>query len=273
MVDSGKLIWIDYDAWYEDNSGKRILFDTTNEEEAKKADIYKEGMTYTSMPMVAGEGTMIKGLEKAILEAKENEEKEVEIPPEEGFGERDPKLVMLVPMNKLLKAPQFQGENAEPPRVGMEVELGGRKGTIIHMHTSRARIDFNHKYAGKKLVYKFKVKKVAETPEDKVRGILGIHYGFPEKFEIEFPSKEEVNLRIPDIAKVDHNWFHVKYQIIADIRSHIEDIKTIRFIEEYVKKVKEEAKETKDVKEEVKEESEKEDKEESESKTDEEKKK
>ena len=54
---------------------------------------------------------------------KEDEEKTVEITPEEGFGLRDPKLLQLIPMGEFKK----QGMK---PEVGMAITSDGTTGII-----------------------------------------------------------------------------------------------------------------------------------------------
>ena len=62
------------------------VFDTSYEEKAKKAGVYQRSRDYKPLPVVAGAGQVIKGFDEALLGMKLNEEKEVEIPPEKGYG-------------------------------------------------------------------------------------------------------------------------------------------------------------------------------------------
>lgn len=233
-MEKGKMVWLDFDAWYIDSDNNRVLFDTTHEDLAEANGIKQDGMHYGPIPIIVGETPLIKGLEEAILEANVGEEKEIEIPPEKGFGNRDPANIVMVPMNKLLRLPQFQGSDAPMPTVGMDVDFGDRKGTIVYMTSSRARIDFNPKYAGKTLVYKFKIEKVAESPEDYVKGALDMIYGQSDSFGIKI-SGDSVDIKLPDFVKIDQKWLLQKLRVVSLIRKYT-DLKVVRFIEEYVKK-------------------------------------
>ncbi len=122
------------------------------------------------------------------------------------------------------------------PDVGKEVEINGKKGVITFVTASRVRIDFNHPLAGKTLLYKYKIVKKAESPEDKIKGIIDAYYGKSEDFGIKMDGALE--LKLPDICKYDHRWHEMKYLIISDLRDILEPEKIV-FIEEYKGKKKE----------------------------------
>lgn len=232
------MIWLEFDAWYMDSENKKVLFDTTHENMAEEHGIKRDDVVYKPMPLIVGETPLLKGLEEAILEAEVGEEKEIEIPPEKGFGERDPANIIMLPMNKLLRLPQFSDEDSPRPEVGMEVDFGDRKGTIVYMTSSRVRIDFNPKYAGRTLIYKFKIDKVAETPEDYIYGVFEMAYGHLDNLSITL-TEDSVDIILPPHIKVDQNWVLQKFRVLALLRKYL-DKKTIRFIEEYRKKEEEE---------------------------------
>lgn len=61
------------------------VFDTSYEEEAKKAGIYREDREYKPLELTVGAGQVIKGLDEALQGMKLNEEKEVIVSPEKGY--------------------------------------------------------------------------------------------------------------------------------------------------------------------------------------------
>ncbi|NIU01465.1 MAG: peptidylprolyl isomerase, partial [Nitrosopumilaceae archaeon] len=67
------------------------------------------------------------------------------------------------------------GEDAEKVSVGDTIEIEGRKGIIRFIGSGRVQVDFNHRYAGKTIVYDVNVVKALESPEDKILGILKRH--------------------------------------------------------------------------------------------------
>jgi FKBP-type peptidyl-prolyl cis-trans isomerase 2 len=145
------------------------IIDTTHESVAKEAGIYNDKLVYRPLPVIVGEGLVIKGLDEALEGKKVGEEFEVEIPPEKAFGPRDPKLLITVTESDLLRL-------GVRPEVGKTVRIptarGVLTGRIVTISGGRVTIDFNHPLAGKTLVYKVKIVEKAKTPEEKLRYIL-----------------------------------------------------------------------------------------------------
>ena len=225
-ITKGDIVWIDYEGWILNPNGTRTLFDTTRAEAAKKADRFDEKKVYQEFPIIVGHGRILPGLDEALLGAEIGKEATIRIPPEKGAGERDPKLVELHPLREFLKQEIH-------PDVGMEVSLGGRKGTITQVTGGRVRVDYNNPLAGRTIEYTFKVTKKAETVEEKLRAILEMDYGLADQFKIDV-KKDVAEILIPDICKTDERWFVSKFRVVADIREVL-GLPKVRFIEEYVK--------------------------------------
>lgn len=237
-IQKGDIVWLEYDAWTVNPNGTQILFDTTHEEIAKKEGKFEEKKVYVEQPVLVGKDRLFKGLEEAILSAKVGEAREVTIPPEKGAGSRDARLVELKTEREFLR----QEIN---PEVGLEVSVGGRRGTITNVAAGRVRVDFNNPLAGKTLKYAFKPARKATTPEERIRAVLDMDYGLAEQFQIHL--KDDIaEIQVPDVCKTDEKWFVSKFRVIADLRE-VSDARLTRFIEEYEKKEpkKEEAKEEK----------------------------
>jgi len=62
------------------------VFDTSMESEAKKNGLYNLARDYKPLQVRLGEGQVIQGFEEALVDMQVNEEKEVTIPPEKGYG-------------------------------------------------------------------------------------------------------------------------------------------------------------------------------------------
>lgn len=62
------------------------VFDTSIESEAKKSGLYSPARDYKPLQVKLGAGQVIAGFEEALLGMSVNEEKEVTIPPEKGYG-------------------------------------------------------------------------------------------------------------------------------------------------------------------------------------------
>ena len=225
-VAKGDIAWIDYEGWIISPGGDRTLFDTTREAVAKDADKFDEKKVYAEFPVIVGHGRLLPGLDEALLTTEIGTDAELTIPPDKGAGERDPKLVELHPLREFLKQEIH-------PELGMEVSLGGRKGTITQVTGGRVRIDYNNPLAGKTLQYKFRLTKKANTPEERLRAVLEMDYGLAEQFKITMGA-EGADVVVPDICKTDERWFVSKFRVVADLREVL-GLPRVRFVEEYTK--------------------------------------
>ena len=225
-IAKGDVVWIDYEGWILNPNGTRTLFDTTREEVAKKEGKFEEKKVYDEFPIIVGHGRILPGLDEAILTAQVGTPMDLTIPPDKGAGERDPKLIELRPLREFLKQEVH-------PVVGMEVSLGGRKGTITQVTGGRVRVDYNNPLAGKTLQYTFTIKAIADSPEEKLRAVIEMDYGLPEEFKVSIDA-EGATVLLPDICKTDERWFVSKFRVIADVREVL-GLPKVRFVEEYVK--------------------------------------
>lgn len=222
-VTKGDIVRIDFDGWIEDSNE---LFDTTNAETAKENGVFNEKIQYAAIPILVGGGRVFPGLEEALEGAEVGNEYDIVVPAEKAAGQRDPKLVEMLPLREFLK------QEVEP-RIGMEVNIRNRVGIITAVTAGRVRVDFNRRLAGKSLKYHFKVLSKDESDEDKVKGVLEMDYGTTEGFGITVDGKN-VDLVLPDVCKYDQKWTLAKYRVVADLREALGAL-NVRFIEEYVK--------------------------------------
>lgn len=194
------------------------IFDLTDEDLAKKENIYNPKVKYGLVPVILGAGFVIKGVEKALEEMKVGEKKTAAIKPEDGFGERDPKLVKVIP-KKI-----FQQQNIEPKQ-GMIVDFGNMKGRVQSVTGGRVRVDFNNPLAGKILKYDLEIVEKIESNEEKIKAI-GEFFGVDDlkaKFgeEVELETKYKLPLEIKD---------RIIYLVMKFIAT---DAKKVRFTEIY----------------------------------------
>ncbi|NJE46585.1 peptidylprolyl isomerase [Thermococcus sp. GR7] len=166
------------------------IFDTTYEEIAKKAGIYNEKGIYGPVPIAVGAGHVLKGLDEQLEGLEVGKKYEIIIPPEKGFGKRDPKLI------KTFTLGQFRRQGIFPfPGMPVEIETeSGRKlkGKVLTVSGGRVRVDFNHPYAGKHLVYEVEVVEKIEDPIEKVKALIELRMPMvkPEEVIIEVGEKD-----------------------------------------------------------------------------------
>jgi FKBP-type peptidyl-prolyl cis-trans isomerase 2 len=245
-IQTKDIIYLDYDLWIKDDE---VLFETTHRELAEEQGILDENASYKPIPIIVDEGRAVKGLYISLLASEIGKEVEVEVPPEDGLGERDPKLVEWHMLNDLRR------QKVEP-EMGKEITVKDKSGkdrigVVIMMSPRRVRVDYNNRLAGKTLKYKYNITKKAHDIQEKIMMILEMNFSKPEGFELEVDN-DDIDIKLPEECKYDPTWHLVKFRVVNDLREYT-PLKKIRFVEEYVKK-EEKEEEKVEPKEEVKEE-------------------
>ncbi len=176
--------------------GEEKVIDTNIEEVAKKAKIYDPRRIYKPYPIILGRSGLFEDVEKALREMELGEEREVEIPPERGYGERREDLV------KRFSIKYFQRQG-RVPSVGEEIELaveeGVVRGRVVKVTQRFVYVDFNHPLAGKKLKFKIKPVKKVEDDAEKAKILVARLMGLDidqvkvtkegDAFKISLPAK------------------------------------------------------------------------------------
>ena len=181
------------------------IFDTTYEDVAKEAGIYSEKGIYGPVPIAVGAGHVLKGLDEQLEGLEVGKKYEIIVPPEKGFGKRDPKLI------KTFTLGQFRRQGIYPfPGMPIEIETeGGRKlkGRVLTVSGGRVRVDFNHPYAGKHLVYEVEVVEKIDDPIEKVKALMELRMPSVdrEKVIIEVGEKDVTVDFTPVLSEVDKN--------------------------------------------------------------------
>ncbi|MCI0496676.1 MAG: FKBP-type peptidyl-prolyl cis-trans isomerase [Thermoplasmata archaeon] len=215
-MEKGSIVWIEYEVKVDDE-----VVETTSAEQA--AELGLEARS-GPMPVLVGSDLLLPGLMEAIEKAGIGEEQQVEVPPEKGHGERDPKLIELFPIPKLRR----MGVDVED---GGPINVKGREGRIIRLSGSRAWVDFNHPKAGETLKYRFTVVKASETPEDIVRGLIDIFYRMSASFDVTVEG-DECRITVPATAKFDGQWQFGKLAVTREVLERL-GVAKVLVIEEY----------------------------------------
>ncbi|MBS1268111.1 MAG: putative FKBP-type peptidyl-prolyl cis-trans isomerase [Nitrosopumilus sp.] len=226
--DKGSLILVDYTAKVKDTEE---VFDTTIEEDAKKYSIHESNVKYQPKLVSIGEVSypVLKGLDEALAKTSVGEKLTVEVTPDKGFGERDSGKVRMVPLRKL-------GEDAEKVSVGDTIEVDNKRGTIRFIGSGRVQIDYNHRYAGKTILFDVNVIKSLDSPNDKVDGILKNRLPVDDT-KIGFDLKDkEVSITVPEeILRADGLQI-MKHFIQLDIFKFVKTLEKVNFVETHVNK-------------------------------------
>ncbi len=226
--DKGSLILVDYTAKVKDTEE---VFDTTIEEDAKKHSIHEQNFKYQPKLVSLGEVSypVLKGLDEALAKTNVNDKLTIEVTPDKGFGERDSGKVRMIPIRKL-------GEDAEKVSVGDSIEVDNKRGIIRYIGSGRVQIDYNHRYAGKTILFDVNVIKSLDTPSDKVDSILKNRLPV-ENTKISFDLKDkEVSIVIPEEILRTDGLQIMKHFIQLDIFKFIPSLEKINFVETHVNK-------------------------------------
>ncbi|AFK22924.1 peptidylprolyl isomerase [Pyrococcus sp. ST04] len=195
-VNKGDVIRIHYVGKVKD-TGK--IFDTTYENIAKEAGIYNPNGIYGPVTIAVGAGHVISGLDKRLIGLEVGKKYTIEVPPEEGFGLRDPKLI------KVFTLGQFKRQGIIP-YPGLEVEVtteNGKKlrGRVLTVSGGRVRVDFNHPLAGKTLIYEVEILEKIEDPIEKIKGLIELRLPMIDKDRVIIEvGEDEVKI---DFTKVE----------------------------------------------------------------------
>jgi len=219
----GTLIYADYTAKVKD-TGEAI--ETTLEEEAKKLNIHDATRKYGPRLVAVGEGWLLSGLDEEIKKMEVGQKREIELAPEKAFGARDPAQTRMVPLRKF-------GEKADEMEVGDTVDIDNRVGIVRFIGSGRAQVDFNHRLAGKTIVYDFQVLRKVEKDDDKVRALIDRRFG-GEGSKVAFKLGErDLELMIPEELFLLEGLQIIKRGISTDVFKFVPSIAELTFVEKF----------------------------------------
>ena len=114
---------------------------------------------------VHGYGMLVPGLESALMGLEIGSVKDVTVPPDEGFGDRDDELVLEIDRGdfpdpkKVAIGDEFFAESPDGDEVPMRV---------VEVKTDTVVVDANHPLAGVTLRYAVVVKEVAQATDEEI---------------------------------------------------------------------------------------------------------
>ena len=149
----------------------------------------------------------MKGIDDALI-GKGPGQFKVELKPENAFGNKDAKLIQLIPTNK------FRQQKIQP-MPGLQVNIDGVFGIIKTVSGGRTLVDFNHPLAGKELVYDVKINRMVDDNGEKIKAFLKLAFGIKDcevkieegdakvtvKNELSQKMKNEISKKITELIK------------------------------------------------------------------------
>ena len=222
-IKKGSLILLDYTAKIKNNDE---IFETTREDDAKKSNLYDPTKGYEPRLISVGEGWVLKGLDDSLSNANIGDKLSIELTPDKAFGERDSNKVRMIPQRKL-------GDKAAEIKIGDVVEIEDRTGIIRYVGSGRVQIDYNHRLAGRILVYDVNIVKQVETNDDKVKYLIRRRLPInDEKLKFNFKNNNDLlEIELPEEILLLEGLQIIKKAISTDLFKFITTIKTINFLE------------------------------------------
>jgi peptidylprolyl isomerase len=222
-LEKGTLIFANYTSWVKD-TGEGI--ESTEESEAKRLRIFEESRKYEPRLVAVGEGWLISGLDAEVAKLAVGDKKQIELPPEKAFGNRDPTQLRMIPLRKF-------GDREHELAVGDSVDVDNRVGIVRFIGSGRAQVDFNHRLAGKSIVYDFQVISKVESDQDKVRALIDRRLagdGSRATFEM---TDGSLTVTIPESLFLVEGLQIIKRGISNDVFKFVPSLTSLTFTEKF----------------------------------------
>ncbi|MCC4767507.1 peptidylprolyl isomerase [Methanosarcina sp. DH1] len=214
-IQKGDFIKLNYTGKFEDGR----IFDTTDEELAKKEDIFNPRGLYGGDVVIVGANHTIEGLDEDLEGKEVSYNGSVVIPPEKAFGLSNPKLVETMSITKL------KDRNVHP---GLPVEVDGRRGVVSRVIGRRVTVDFNGPLAGKTVTYEYTIENVLETEVEKIQGLLALYTGLRD---LEIEAVDGVaKIYTPTGLTFNQRWLMAKDRVASELFKYA-GLKEVQFIE------------------------------------------
>lgn len=214
-IQKGDFIKLNYTGRFEDGR----VFDTTNEELAKKKEIFNPRGLYGGDVVIVGAGHTIEGLDEDLEGKEAGYSGTVSIPPEKAFGPSNPKLIETVSITKL------QDRNVHP---GMPVEIDGKRGVVSRVIGRRVTVDFNSPLAGKTVTYEYTIEKLLEGDVEKVQGLLALYTGIRD-MEVEI-ADGVAKINVLTGLTFNQRWLMAKNRVASELFKYA-GLKEVQLIE------------------------------------------
>lgn len=222
MVSKGDFVLIDLTGRVKDGE----IFETTLRDVAEKEGIYDENEVYEPRLVVVGENWVFPEIDSALESMKIGETRTVEI--KNAFGEWKRENVKSFSIKEFLK-------NNIDPKPGMRVRIGGRLATIKKVGGGRVRVDMNHPYAGKTIVYEVSVRKKITDNDEKIKALIKRRMPkIPlEKVKVEIGNEgKSITIEMPKETFFVEGVQFVKFGLARDLKKYI-GFGEVIFVERY----------------------------------------
>lgn len=154
------------------------IFDSNIKEDIEKAKLKLEPKPFV---FALGQSMFLKGVDDFLI-GKDIGRYDIELQPKDAFGERDSKLVQIIPM-KIFHQQKIN------PFSGAVFNFDGKLARIISVSGGRVMTDFNNPIAGKVVNYKINIKRKLTDQNEKIKAF--INFLFKQDFNFEIRQEAE----------------------------------------------------------------------------------
>lgn len=210
VVASGDFIKVEFTGRIK---GSNVVFSTSDEETAKKFNIYDDKTKYGSIPMVAGQQFLLPGLDKQIIGLTVGEQKTLQIPAAEAYGPKRPDLIKTYPQKKLK-------DSGIKIAKGERIKDKDRSGVITDWKQGKVWVDYNHELAGQDLEFDIKVTEKVEDQKGKLFLLVSRYVPVTEDdFKYESKSDKEISLDMNPAMLLQQGIQNASLRLISELNS------------------------------------------------------
>lgn len=173
---------------------------------------------------------VFRGFDAALAGAQIDVPQDVEVAPQDAYGEVNRAQIRMFTLRKL-------GESVDKVSIGDTLTVDGKQGVVKFVGSGRVRIDFNHKYAGKTILYDFVVTKKLESSTDIIKALLD-DAGFVEDEESFRVVDNFLSVYVPNKLFRNKETLNKKFLLQMEIFQFVPDLEGIEFIDLYYNPVK-----------------------------------
>ncbi|MBI2043466.1 peptidylprolyl isomerase [Candidatus Pacearchaeota archaeon] len=179
-----------------------------------KEDLKKSNLNIEPKPLIfsLGAGMFLKGIDDFLM-GKGVGKYQIELKPEEAFGQRNSKLIQIIPSRI------FREQNLKPIP-GIMFNFDGRIAKILSVSGGRIIADFNNPIAGKTVVYDLNVLRKIDDINEKAKSFIDFLFRKDLKFEI---SGEKIVLNAEKNLVEFVNLFADKFKEILGLELFVEE--------------------------------------------------
>ena len=233
LMKNNDLVYLSYTGYIKESGD---VFDTTIEKEAKDKGIFRSNQVYEPILVAIGDGWVVKGLDNALAGKELNKKFNVNISAVDGFGERDPKKLIVYNRRKLIEAGLDPAINPLGP--GMVVNINNLPAVVRTVSSGRALLDFNPPLAGKNITYDAKITAKCNSSEEKIVALVKRRYPDLAKKDKLYSVDSKTNTLNIYIAESEMNvqdFTFIKKGLSTDFFKFISNIKKVNYKEEIIK--------------------------------------